>query len=33
MVWASDEKRMSNMPLYEGGNGNESTGKKEEKMT
>ena len=33
VVWASDEKRMSTMPLNEGGNGNESTGKKEEKMT
>ena len=32
VVWASDEQRMSTMPLYEGCNGNESTGKKEERM-
>ena len=29
VVWTSDEKRIRTMPLYEGGNGNESTGKKE----
>ena len=33
VVWASDEKRMSTIYAYVGrGNGNESTGEKEEKM-